>query len=59
MTISCLTVGVSREQYITKRTGLDENIQVTTGDGAVNPAFLMKSEDESAASLLHVTLRSR
>jgi hypothetical protein len=28
---------------------LDENIQVTIGDGAANPAFLMKSEDESSS----------
>lgn len=44
---SFVGVGVSCEREITERTWLDEN--VAFGDGAVDPAFFMESEDERSS----------
>ena len=47
MTISCLAIDLSLERDVTKRSRLDENI--TFGDGPVDPACFMKSENKRSS----------
>ena len=47
MTTSCFAIIVSTEWEITKWTWLDEN--VTFGDGSMDPACVVKSENESGS----------